>query len=161
MKQTEEIRQNSEKIDWKQLEELDVLLKPWIRLDGSLNRRVLDRLLGAVLCYVMQNPGKPVREISQKFYPALIPTQVRELLEILEEIKCLECFKMTKKSVSLFHDDSTFSDPIVGNLNTNLYLADENEILVDPAVDAVIKLGQFIGDKQYTQDFMPQCPCHV
>jgi hypothetical protein len=30
-------------------DEVDVLLRPWLRIDGSLNRRVLDRLLGAVL----------------------------------------------------------------------------------------------------------------
>ena len=36
-------------MDWSKVEELDVLLRPWLRIDGSLNRRVFDRLLGAVL----------------------------------------------------------------------------------------------------------------
>ena len=39
----------SGKVDWSKVEELDVLLRPWLRIDGSLNRRVFDRLLGAVL----------------------------------------------------------------------------------------------------------------
>ena len=30
-------------------EEVDIILRPWLRIDGTLNRRVLDRLLGAVL----------------------------------------------------------------------------------------------------------------
>ena len=40
---------SSGKVDWSKVEELDVLLRPWLRIDGSLNRRVFDRLLGAVL----------------------------------------------------------------------------------------------------------------
>ena len=40
---------SSGKVDWSKGEELDVLLRPWLRIDGSLNRRVFDRLLGAVL----------------------------------------------------------------------------------------------------------------
>ena len=39
----------SGKVDWSKVEALDVLLRPWLRIDGSLNRRVFDRLLGAVL----------------------------------------------------------------------------------------------------------------
>ena len=31
-----------------------VAVRPWIRVDGTLNRRVLDRLLGATLGIVMQ-----------------------------------------------------------------------------------------------------------
>ena len=31
-----------------------VAVRPWIRVDGTLNRRVLDRLLGAALGIVMQ-----------------------------------------------------------------------------------------------------------
>ena len=31
-----------------------VAVRPWIRVDGTLNRRVLDRLLGAALGIIMQ-----------------------------------------------------------------------------------------------------------
>ena len=62
--------------------DLLVMVKPWIRIDGSLNRRVLDRLLGAVLSYIQQKPGGTVLELSERFHPALQPFQVRELLEV-------------------------------------------------------------------------------
>ncbi len=59
-----------------------VLVKPWIRIDGSLNRRVLDRLLGAVLSHILQKPGNSLLELAERFHPALQPFQVRELLEV-------------------------------------------------------------------------------
>ena len=63
----------SGKVDWSKVEELDVLLRPWLRIDGSLNRRVFDRLLGAVLgqeCnrkMTKTENGKPTRNTSS--YP--------------------------------------------------------------------------------------------
>ena len=31
------------KINWDDMEEILVQIRPWVRIDGSLNRRVLDR----------------------------------------------------------------------------------------------------------------------
>ena len=39
-------------------------------------------------------------------------------------------------------------------------LDDAEDVATEPAVDAVVRLGQFIGDKKYTVDFVCQCPCH-
>ena len=49
-----------------QVEEVWVSVKPWIRVDGTLNRRVLDRLLGAMLGVIMQTPG--TQSIFLKFW---------------------------------------------------------------------------------------------
>ena len=64
-----EVAEACEKINWAGVEEvlsashwllLDccsqvvVAVRPWIRVDGTLNRRVLDRLLGAALGIIMQ-----------------------------------------------------------------------------------------------------------
>lgn len=54
------------KIDWSKVEEVDLLLRPWLRIDGSLNRRVLDRLLGAVLGQAMQRPGATAADICSR-----------------------------------------------------------------------------------------------
>ena len=34
-----------------------------------------------------------------------------------------------------------------------------DDVMVEPHVDAVVILGQFIGDTQYSSDIY-QCPCH-
>ena len=62
--------------------ELLISLKPWIKIDGKLNRRVLDRLLGAVLSHVMTKPGCTILQLAQRFHPAMQPFQIRELVEV-------------------------------------------------------------------------------
>lgn len=57
-------------------------MKPWIKIDGKLNRRVLDRLLGAVLSHVMLKPGCTIFHLTQRFHPAIQPLQIRELVEV-------------------------------------------------------------------------------
>ena len=47
-------------------------MKPWIKIDGKLNRRVLDRLLGAVLSHIMLKPGCTIFHLSQRFHPLAI-----------------------------------------------------------------------------------------
>ena len=65
---TREVQEACEKINWGKVEEVLVSIKPWIRVDGSLNRRVLDRLLGAMLGVIMQTPGLGVKWIfSERF----------------------------------------------------------------------------------------------
>ena len=53
-KMSREVAEACEKINWAGVEEVIVAVRPWIRVDGTLNRRVLDRLLGAALGIVMQ-----------------------------------------------------------------------------------------------------------
>ena len=62
--------------------DLLVLVKPWVRIDGSLNRRVLDRMLGSVLSHILQKPGNSLRELADRFHPAIQPFHVRELVEV-------------------------------------------------------------------------------
>lgn len=137
-----------------------MLLRPWIRVDGTLNRRVLDRTLGAMLGYIMQRPGLVVSAICERFTPALQPQHCRELVELLEEIKCVHlqkfantkdrqlCGLFTKTSV----DELTFS---------NVTMMDGNDVvIVEPNVNAIAILGQFIGERRYDVADIYQCPCH-
>ena len=65
---TREVQEACDKINWGKVEEVLVSIKPWIRVDGSLNRRVLDRLLGAMLGVIMQTPGLGLKWIfSERF----------------------------------------------------------------------------------------------
>lgn len=60
-----------------------VKVRPWIKIDGTLNRRVLDRLLGSVLGQCLTYPGISIQKLQQKFTPALQPVQTFELLEVI------------------------------------------------------------------------------
>jgi hypothetical protein len=54
-----------EKIDWGSMEEVLVKIRPWIRMDGSLNRRVLDRY---VRLLVMVFKGSVARVFQLIFF---------------------------------------------------------------------------------------------
>lgn len=68
--------------DFSTAEEIRVVMKPWIRVDGVLNRRVLDRMLGAVLTYCLTHPGVILAKVQNRFSPALQPFHTRELVEV-------------------------------------------------------------------------------
>ena len=64
------------------VEEIKVAIRPWIRIDGVLNRKVLDRMLGAVLSYCMLHPGLTMAKMQSRFVPVLQPYHTRELVEV-------------------------------------------------------------------------------
>lgn len=145
----------SGKVDWSKVEELDVLLRPWLRIDGSLNRRVFDRLLGAVLGQIMQRPGQRIAHTCNRFSPALQPVHCRDLVDFLAELGCVSLFR-----VSTAGQSSLFGPRPAVSMVAASVLDDADDVVTEPSVDAVVRLGQFIGDKKYTVDFVCQCPCH-
>ncbi|XP_050686374.1 general transcription factor 3C polypeptide 1-like isoform X2 [Eriocheir sinensis] len=130
-------------------ERIDVAVRPWVRLNGTLNRRVVDRLLGAALCLVMERPGISGRDIVCRFSPALQPAHTHDLLETLVQLQCVVRVQLVPS-----HKPSLFSDIV----DYSLVLAEvhdcDEEVLYEPTVDAILKLSMFIGEKKYTQDFL-------
>lgn len=61
-------------------------MKPWIRIDGVLNRRVLDRMLGSVLSYCLTHPGIALTKVQNRFVPVLQPCHTRELVEVINNL---------------------------------------------------------------------------
>ena len=138
---------------------IDLLLRPWVRVDGTLNRRVLDRTLGAILGYVMQRPGIVVSAICERFGPALQPQHCRELVELLEEIQCVQL----QKFINIGSKCGLFSEPNISELtlSNDVTIIDGNDIIiVEPNVNAIAILGQFIGERRYEVADIYQCPCH-
>lgn len=84
---------------------------PWIRVNGSLNRRVLDRWLGALVLYIFHRPGSSLFKICSRFN-YLQPITLRNLIELLVEIGCLHCFVVRKQKVSLF---TKWKSNVIGN----------------------------------------------
>jgi len=150
---------SAEALDWDGVEEINFSAKPWLRVDGSLNRRVLDRLLGAVLGHVMQCPSQSAAKVADRFSPALQPAHCLDLIDLLRELGCVSVLAVRRSSpksgaggVFARREDIKLEEPTLLDAPAHL--------LVEAAVDAVTTLGQFIGDKQYSMDFACACPCH-
>lgn len=77
-------------------------MAPWIRINGSLNRRVLDKYLGTVLLYCIENTGLTLFSLCTRFY-YLTPVHMKELVEYLQDMGCVKTISFAKKAkVSLF-----------------------------------------------------------
>ncbi|XP_037803043.1 general transcription factor 3C polypeptide 1-like [Penaeus monodon] len=140
------IKQHHDTSDY---EQISVAVRPWVRLNGTLNRRVLDRLLGAVLNLVMERPGISARDIVCRFSPALQPAHTHDLLDTLVQIRCVAPMQLHRS-----HRPSLFADTVQYTLEPADLHDCEDEILYEPTVDAILKLAMFIGDKKYSQDFL-------
>ncbi|XP_066992630.2 general transcription factor 3C polypeptide 1 [Anabrus simplex] len=138
-----------ERIHFSDAEKIQVAIRPWVRINGSLNRRVVDRMLGAVLGHCMFKPGQSIKEIGQRFTPALQPFQIQELIEVLQKLGCVNLCAVQKS-----HKTTLFSKPSHVRLVPADGTEDESLIVVEPQPDAVLRLGQFIGHKAYAQDFL-------
>jgi len=79
---------------------------------------------------------------------------VRELVEILEDLGCVELSK-----VEVPMKPGLFTKIQQPTISQGTVLDDSDLLIVEVSVDAIVKLGQFIGDKQYTSNVY-DCPCH-
>jgi len=154
-KMSREVQEACEKINWGSVKEVLVTIRPWIRVDGTLNRRVLDRLLGSMLGVVMQLPGQTMSMLLARFSPAIQPAHSKELVTLLAELGCVEILRLCKAG-----KPSLFSKPATVTLEQPSMLDADTDMVVEAMVDAVVRLGMFIGDKVYHTDFACQCPCH-
>lgn len=87
------MKNDIELFSFRTVEEIKVAIRPWIRIDGVLNRKVLDRMLGAVLSYCMLHPGLTMAKMQSRFIPVLQPFHTRELVEV-RFIDCLYTCKL-------------------------------------------------------------------
>ncbi|CAH1403595.1 unnamed protein product [Nezara viridula] len=137
------------KFDASDVKNVNIVTRPWIKVDGNLNRRVLDRMLGSVLGHCLTCPGITVQKLQERFTPALQPVHTFELVEILQRIGCVKLFTMKRSwKCTLFSKRATVSkEPSTG-------LENPADMLIDTDPLAISKLGYFIGDKNYTIDYL-------
>ncbi|XP_046745508.1 general transcription factor 3C polypeptide 1 [Diprion similis] len=147
--QPKDIQKAAKKLDFNTVEPIKVVIKPWIRIDGVLNRRVLDRMLGAVLAYCINHPGITLSKVQKRFVPALQPFHITELVEMLHRLKCVKMKILHKPKVTLF------SKPAKISLNPSTGLDSEDETIIEPDIDASLKFGMFLGNKTYSIEFLP------
>ncbi|XP_025073362.1 LOW QUALITY PROTEIN: general transcription factor 3C polypeptide 1 [Pogonomyrmex barbatus] len=148
-----DVYKSAQQLDFTTAEEVKVAIKPWIRIDGVLNRKVLDRMLGAVLSYCLLHPGLTMAKAQSKFVPALQPFHTRELLEMLIKLGCLESKLLKKTRVTLFSPPPAMN---ISDLNTDAVVwTAEDEIVLEPTTDATLKFSIFLSTRTYKTDFMP------
>lgn len=148
-------------------------MTPWIRINGSLNRRVLDKYMGTILLYCIENVGLTLFQLCTRFH-YLPPMHIKELIEYLENFGCVTTTTFAKPTCSLFstYESSEIREYLIQAIdglkvdnvaNVNIFLSitgpatdlDEFEdIIIEPSVDAVTRMAVFIGDKKYKEDFI-------
>lgn len=90
-----------------------IRLSPWIRVNGTLNRRVLDKWLGTILNHLTINPSMMFSDLCSKFN-ILTPFDMRWLCEILEMIGSAQLMSVVEPEIDLF---STYTSPVVGEFS--------------------------------------------
>ncbi|KAL7740438.1 hypothetical protein ACLKA6_013231 [Drosophila palustris] len=122
--------------------------QPWIRVNGSLNRRVLDRWLGAILSECISRNGCTVHSLFLRF-PHLLPVELMLLLELLCDLDCIHLMEMEPPPVNV---ETTYEDELKEQQVTELY--DPIYTYVKCHCNAIGCLTNFIGLKQYSSEFI-------
>lgn len=126
-------------------------MRPWVRITGTVIRRVLDRFLGQLLLMVMDIPGRSGLALASSLHPSLLPAHVFDLLDLLKTLGCLTT------STYVTHDPpgSLFDQPAEIILKDDAGPeVEQDRIYYDPAVDCVSKLAAYIGTKKYADNWL-------
>ncbi|CAB3388429.1 Hypothetical predicted protein [Cloeon dipterum] len=134
-------------------EAASVAVRPWLKVDGALNRKPLDRFLGGVLAFLVGSPGSTLAALSERFAPALQTFQLQELVEILVELGCVECTSIREQPFDLFSEQSV--------VETDASDGEEPLVALEPTVDAITRLTQFIGDQEYKTNSLRDFKIHT
>lgn len=78
------------KSNLKNFKPICIIPRPWRYIDGLLNRPVLKKMLESIMLYLKTNPNSSFNSISSHFCPVLQPIMTLELLEMLEQLKCVK-----------------------------------------------------------------------
>ncbi|XP_020291475.1 general transcription factor 3C polypeptide 1 isoform X2 [Pseudomyrmex gracilis] len=149
----EDLYKPTQQLDFTRYEDITVVTKPWIRIDGLLNRKVLDRMLGAVLSYCLLHPGLLMTKVQTRFSPALQPFHTRELVEILIKLGCLESKHLKKTRVTLF---SPPAEVKISNLTADTVAwSSDDEVMLEPTTTAILRFSTFLSTRTYSTDFIP------
>ncbi|CRL02354.1 CLUMA_CG015427, isoform A [Clunio marinus] len=120
---------------------------PWIRVNGTLNRRVFDKWLGTILNYLSTSPCTILSDLCNKFN-ILTPFEIRNLCEILETIGCVRMTTISEAEVDLFSD---YASP---KIEPTTYFCPPKKINIEICCNAFQRLAFFIGRKKYKTPFI-------
>ncbi|BES97387.1 general transcription factor 3C polypeptide [Nesidiocoris tenuis] len=135
-------------VDFSLMKPVVVCIRPWIRIDGTLNRLVLDRALGSVLGHCLSSAGIFIKKLQDRFTPALQPAHTYELVLMLEKLGVVKLQKELQSKPSLIsrRRPHTF-EPALG-------FEDAEIISVHTELMAITIFGQFIADGSVGRDYL-------
>lgn len=134
--------------DFVDRENIFLIPQPWIRINGTLNRRALDKWMGSLLLHILQFPGQYLNDLFNRF-GILTPVQIRKLLEFLMELECVELAVKVGAKVTIF---SEIVDDFEIQMATDF--DSEHQIFVHGRPEAFTKFAIFLGNKKYSTDFI-------
>uniref|UniRef100_A0A4W3HH79 Ral transcription factor IIIC subunit 1 n=1 Tax=Callorhinchus milii TaxID=7868 RepID=A0A4W3HH79_CALMI len=110
---------------------------PWRIVDGSLNKPVLKGMIEAVLYHIMTKPGITEQKLLSYYHSVLQPVAVLELLQGLEDLRCIRrrCLAKSKPA-------SLFSAPTSATEVEDPKLSDSCTVFYEPTIDCVLRLSK-------------------
>ncbi|CAH0548899.1 unnamed protein product [Brassicogethes aeneus] len=120
------------------VDKLKVQIMPWIKVDGSFNIPVFRKWLCCVLSYTMENPNTFLSCLFEK-YCYVKPVDLFYLLEILQDLDCLELWTYETVEINLFTDLTTPVDSRKATILDNF----ENMFII-PSTISMSRLGAFL-----------------
>lgn len=75
-------------------------MAPWIRVNGSINRRVIDKYAGTILLHCIENFGLTLFTLCTRFH-YLLPIHVHEIVQV--------CFSNTVFIIKLIIIQKSFN----------------------------------------------------
>lgn len=134
--------------DFVDRENIFLIPTPWIRINGTLNRRTLDKWMGSLLLHVLQFPGQYLNDLFNRF-SILTPVQIRKLLEFLMELDCVEMKVKVGPKVNLFSEVSDDFD-----VEDATDFDSQHQVFVQSRSEGYTKFAIFVGNKKYSSDFI-------
>uniref|UniRef100_A0A4W3I2B9 Ral transcription factor IIIC subunit 1 n=1 Tax=Callorhinchus milii TaxID=7868 RepID=A0A4W3I2B9_CALMI len=118
-------------------EQISFVCHPWRIVDGSLNKPVLKGMIEAVLYHIMTKPGITEQKLLSYYHSVLQPVAVLELLQGLEDLRCIRrrCLAKSKPA-------SLFSAPTSATEVEDPKLSDSCTVFYEPTIDCVLRLSK-------------------
>lgn len=88
-----------------------VKVRPWTRLDLTINRDVLEKFLNSVLSKIIIKPGISLKALKKEYYSILQPMFIRELVEVclfmsVDNVYNMFCISIDARSNEMYKNDS-------------------------------------------------------
>lgn len=99
--------------------------RPWKSIDGSINFFVLQRMMESLLLFIVDRPGLNLMALHEHFHSVLLPVAIDEIVELFQQIQCLEIVQLFEKTeeeqrVDLFSTETHNLDEQIFNVDPNI-----------------------------------------
>ncbi|CAG9861769.1 unnamed protein product [Phyllotreta striolata] len=122
----------------KQARSVRMKLRPWVRVDGVLDKAILKSWLSNIMSYVLNYPNVSFGTICGKYF-FIKPVDLFYIVQVLEELGCVELFVYDKVEEDLFAE---WSIPKKRNAT---FLDCLEDIIIQPSNVSLILLGSFFS----------------